>query len=713
MIDAKYNNQAPTSAAPGKKTPLALMIALSFSAAAVASDETQTTPADATMTVHGRALSLYRAQETAFATRTPTAIDDTPQSIQVLPRQLIEDQAARQITDLYRSMSGVSQYNYSYVTFRGFRQDHVLYDGVRGDPFEGLSIPQLFNIERVEVLKGPAAAVMGSGEPGGTINYTTKKPTYATKRHVAVTGGNQDFASAQVELSGSANAEQSQRYRLGIYQDHENPYRQNTDTRNRIIDLGYEWDAGDDTTIGLQYINVTQHIGGGRIRGIPTDDDGNFLAAPSWNANDASDYHDLEAQFYQVHMNHNVNDWLSGDVTFRYFENEDTQKYHESRSLKDTNSDGRNDTVTREYRDQLRTNKAGSVTANLVAQLDQHTILFGADYYRLDNEFTYHRAKRKDGVSDRSLTNPDYTPDDVSSYKSSLAKHTDSREERYGAYLQDQWQITDAWNVLSGVRLDGYRDEVVDVKKQTKEQYSGSGFSYRVGSTYKINTQFHPYAVIATGFVPQAAASQASDNGGPFDPEESLMYETGVRTYLFDNRVNMNVALYHITKENVLQTDPNDSDKQVAYGKVRSQGIEVDVLADLTANWVANLSYAYNDTLVKQGDEQFSNRTVGKRFANAPHNQLGLWTRYHFPAIDSSIGFGADYVSEQLTQDAQKVKSFTVYDMSWQTLWHDWKFQLNVKNLFDKSYAVSGFTEATGSFVGERRRVYLQADYSF
>lgn len=139
---------------------LFLAVLAGLSAQAFAADDTsQTNTAPAsndTVTVYGRALSLYRAQETSLATKTPTAIDDTPQSIQVLPQQLIEDQGARQVTDLYRSISGVSQYSYSGVTFRGFRQDQILYDGVRGDPFNGFAIPQLFNIEQVEVLKGPS-----------------------------------------------------------------------------------------------------------------------------------------------------------------------------------------------------------------------------------------------------------------------------------------------------------------------------------------------------------------------------------------------------------------------------------------------------------------------------------------------------------------------------------------------------------------------------
>ncbi len=91
----------------------------------------------------------------------------------------IDDQAARQVTDLYRSISGISFFSYAGVTLRGFRQENVLYDGLRGDPYAGFSVPQLFNIERVEVLKGPAGALYGGGDAGGVINYVTRKPKRA------------------------------------------------------------------------------------------------------------------------------------------------------------------------------------------------------------------------------------------------------------------------------------------------------------------------------------------------------------------------------------------------------------------------------------------------------------------------------------------------------------------------------------------------------
>src|SRR5690606_13426093 len=122
--------------------------------------------------------------------------------------------AARQITDLYRSIAGISFFSYSGVTFRGFRQDVVFYDGVRGDPFGGFDIPQLFNIERVEVLKGPAGTLYGSGEPGGLINYVTKRPSAeAGARFVGILG-NFDLYGGSAELTGALDGAGKIAYRL-------------------------------------------------------------------------------------------------------------------------------------------------------------------------------------------------------------------------------------------------------------------------------------------------------------------------------------------------------------------------------------------------------------------------------------------------------------------------------------------------------------------
>ncbi|AEF55289.1 TonB-dependent siderophore receptor [Marinomonas posidonica] len=664
--------------------------------------------------VQGRALSYYKEDETNLVTKTETSIDNTPQSVQVVTETLMEDQAARQITDLYRSISGMSQNNVSTVTLRGFSQDEILYDGLKGDPFGSFSIPQLFTIEQVQVLKGPSGAVYGAGEPGGVINYVTKKPTYEQQNTLQVTAGNKDFLSGSIESSGPANEDASQRYRVGLYSDGQDSYRNNVEEENQIIDLGYAWDIDQDNSLTVQYTDIHQYISGARLRGIPTDDDGNFLADTSWNNNEKSDYQELDAQVFQARLDHSINDWLESNVALRYFENTETQKYHEVVGLLDTDSDGVMDTTQRQYRDQVRTRQGITLAGNLIAELGDHTVLFGSDYLHEENSFLYYRAsKTADGVSNLSLTDPVYGQDDVSDYTMHLKTDEATTSDRLGVYAQDQWQITDKLNLLSGIRIDRFEESYQDhTSSDGEKQYNDTGYSTRIGASYHVNETWKPYASISTGFVPQDAEDQQDSVGGPFDPEESRQLEVGVRSYWLNNKLNINLAAYRIIRENILQEDPNDSDLLVAIGKVRSKGVELDVMADITPRWVANVSYAYNDTVVKDANDgiQYAD---GDRFANTPYHQLGAWTRYDFPAIQSSIALGSDYVSGQINRQGQKVKPYTVYDLSWQTHWQDWKFQVNVKNLFDKEYAVSGFTEKIGSFVGERRRVYVSAAYDF
>lgn len=686
---------------------LAVMLALPAHGVSRANDE------KLTITVKkGRAQSLYRSTGSQLATGTQTVTDEIPQSFQQLNADLIEDQGARQVTDLYRSISGVSQYSYSGVTFRGFRQDEIRYDGLRGDPFNGFAIPQLAHIEQVQVLKGPAGALFGSAEPGGLINYISKKPSAYQKSQLKISAGNQDFIGSTLDLYGALSDDKRHSYRIGLYQDHENPSRNNTDNRNRLIDLGYNWEISDQMQLLLQFSDIKQNLAGARLRGIPTDHAGNFLADMDWNANEASDFQHLDAQVYLARLNHQFNDWLSAELAGRYYQNQERQAYHEPAGLSDTDGDGRYDFSAREYRNQTRSNRGTTLAGHLNAKLADHTLLVGADYFDLVADYRYHRARKADGVNGLSLQNPIYNSRPTAQYRQRLVTDKDSQSQRYGLFIQDQWNITPKWALLAGSRLDGFKDSINNHQTGLTQSDHDSGLSYRLGSTYQLSQQLKPYLLWSTGFVPQDATSQDSSVGGPFEPEESELWEAGVRSYWLDDSVNLNLAVYQINKQNVLQTDPNNSDRKVAFGKVKSQGFEADLLADLTKNWVANLTYAYNDTRVKQFYDGL-NIQVGDRFANSPAHQIGVWTRYDIHALNSALALGMDYVSEQLNQSGQKVKPYSVFDASWQTQWQDWKWQLNVKNLFDKKYAVSGFLDRTGHFPGERRRVYLTVGRSF
>lgn len=686
-------------------------------------DESQdNTEATDRIQVIGRAQRLYRIENSAIGTRTDTPLEEVPQAIQVLPLELIRDQAARQITDLYRSISGVSAFSYSGVTFRGFRQDEILYDGVRGDPFNGFAVPQLFNIERIEVLKGPVGAIYGSGEPGGILNYVTKKPTPVPVRRVSLGAGNQDFLSGSAEFSGPIDDQATWQYRVGAYFDREDTFRFVTQLENRIADLSLRR-AGAFTDLTVQFTRLEQRFDGARLRGVPVDDEGRFLADRRWNHNEPTDFQDLEADVAQFRVDHEFSSATRGDLTVRWYENVELQNYHEPRGLRDLDQDGVVDWSLRQFRDQRRDNESLSLTANLVTDLQwgevKHRILVGGDWADVSADFSNRLlAPQESGgiVPGISLPNPVYGTVSAADYNLSQfpASTFQSEFESLGLYIQDQIELSERWNVLAGLRWDQFDEANVS----GGDQFDDSGVSYRIGSTFALTPSHRAYAVYATGFVPQSSSSQDPLIGGPFDPERSRLTEVGLRSRFFSDRLAMNVAAYRIVRENILQPDPagdrgNDGlDDLVAVGEVTSEGIEIDFLGDLGPNWALNFSYAYNDTRVTEATGSITN-AVGDRFVNAPQHQAGLWTRYDFPAINSAIAGGVDYVDEQISFSNQRVRSYTVFDLSWQTRFDRWLVQANIKNLFDKTYAQSGFLSRTGHFPGEPRRFYVSATLEF
>jgi iron complex outermembrane receptor protein len=452
-------------------------------------------------------------------------------------------------------------------------------------------------------------------------------------------------------------------------------------------------------------------------------DAGTFLTDRRWNHNETSDFLDMRAKVALAQYRFAPRDNLNVDFAARWFSNNEHQMYHEPMGLIDRDRDGVAEWMTRQLRNQIRDNEAFTANGNAVWRVNtgavEHKVLFGADVYQLDADFTAQTANSADlargagPVRGIDLFNPVYGASTWHDYNLAALpwRSTSTRSKRYGAYLQDELALTARWHLLAGLRWDGFKDD----DRIAGSSVDGNDLSWRLGSTFTVREGLNVYANVASGFVPQSAANQNPAAGGPFDAERSKQWEVGMKSLLAD-RVTLNLAAYRIDRSNIVQATSEvigGVNQLAALGLVRSTGMELDLLADVTDHWVLNLTYAYNDARVKDAGPSGITNASGNRFANAPRNKLGLWTRYDLPALNSAIGFGADHVGERVSLDGQTVKAYTVFDMSWKTSWKQWQFQANVKNLFDKVYAASGFIERNGHFPGEPRRVYLQAAYSF
>lgn len=423
--------------------------------------------------VTGRAREFYRVDDTSFATKTPTPVLNVPQSVQVLTRQLIEDQAARDTTDLYRSISGMTFFSYSGVTFRGFRQDEIRYDGVRGDPFAGFAVPQLFTIERVEVLKGVAGMLYGSGEPGGIINYVTRKPEFGEGHgQIEVTGGDRSLRGIAVEATGpfAWGDGDEWAYRLGALYEEEDSFRHNAGRESTILDTGMSWRPSDDTEITGQIHYYDVELPGNRLRGVPVDDQGDFLTSIHWNTNEPTDFLRMDALIGLLDIQHRFTDDFGASIKLRYVDNEESQEYHESRGPAASGST----LYLREFRDQERRNEEISLVADFVLERDladtEHTILFGAEAYRQDTAFQAQTARQFNPLDPEAslgpvppldLLNPEYGNSGIDFFRDGFEplRRSGSQARRYGVYVQDQVRLTGHWQLIGGARFDSFDDE--------------------------------------------------------------------------------------------------------------------------------------------------------------------------------------------------------------------------------------------------------------
>lgn len=672
--------------------------------------------------ITGRAQRLYRTNQTTIGKTAENPLD-IPQALQLLNAELIEDQGARDITDLYRNISGMTFFSYAGVTFRGFRQDEAYFDGVRGNPFIGFAVPQLFNVERVEVLKGPAGMLYGPGSPGGMINYVTKTPSDVFAGKITGVIGDYDRVGVSGEVTGPVDEAGRITVRLGGFYEERDSFRVNAGSENLIGDLGVGIALTDQTKVTLQASVYDQTLPANRLRGVPVDMDGNFLTDIRWNHNEPTDFATLKAQVYQARLASQLADNVRFDATARYSESSERQNYHEPRGAIDTDGDGRLDAVRRQFRDQYRDADSLSLAANLVADVQalglNHRILLGGDWAQEDLVFKSRLAAQASlggPVPNLSLFNPVYGLTGAAAYNLDALplSRAEDRSIRGGVYLQDQVRFGDRFIALAGVRWDRFEDD----NRTSDVDFEDSNLTYRLGLIFKPRQNVSTYVSWSDTFEPQGAGSQAADVGGPFAPVTGTQVEAGVKTALNGGRVQINAAVYQIVRENILQADQslppvNGRDQLRPIGEVTSEGFEIDVSTDLTANWVLTANYGYNDTRITgTAPGQSITNAVGDRFVNAPRHQAGFWTRYQVPKLRTAFAFGGEYVSERVGFNNERVKPYTVFDASITTAFDFAKVRLRVDNLFDKTYAASGFG-LQGSFPGEPRTVFVEVSRAF
>jgi iron complex outermembrane receptor protein len=315
----------------------------------------------------------------------------------------------------------------------------------------------------------------------------------------------------------------------------------------------------------------------------------------------------------------------------------------------------------------------------------RHNILFGVELARYRFAYDFERAS----IAPLDIFNPqygaqrgDFNPDFAEEYGAN----------NLGIYAQDLIEILPNLKVLAGLRFDSndifYRDTLADA---FDFEQSESDFSPRLGIVYQPSESTSIYASWSNSFNPQFFSRNRA--GKPFDPETGEQFEIGVKQEFFDGRLSATLALYELTRKNVLTTDPDDPDFSIQTGEQTSRGIELDVAGEILAGWNIIATYSHIDAFVSE-DESIS---VGERLVNAPKNSASLWTTYEIQTGGlQGLGFGAGLVfvgdREAQLPNTIELPSYLRADASIFYRRNNWRAALNFKNLFDtKYYRTQGF----------------------
>ncbi|MEH2286530.1 TonB-dependent receptor [Nostoc sp.] len=621
----------------------------------------------------------YRVPDASTATRTDTPLRDIPASIQIVPRQVLQDQKAVRLQDAVQNVSGVTQGgNYgglnagSYI-IRGFEQDGNFRNGFRDSDFFTLS--DIANLERVEVLKGPASVLFGQAQPGGIINLVTKQPLSEPYYAADFTAGSYDFYRPTLDISGPLNTDKTLLYRLNVAYQNSGSFRDFVDTERIFIAPSLTWKIGTKTTLNFDFEYLNNDTGfdrgivavGNRPAPIPIS---RFLGIPGENDSKNIVYragYRLEHQFSEnwqlrnavsITINKSNNfyaepDSLINDQFFiRYYENSkfETDNYS------------------------LQTELIGKfVTGSII-----HQPLLGIELNRSDGPVIFRDAILPPLDIFSSVNNSVIPTDPLeATFKARL------RTDRLGIYLQDQVTLLDNLKLLVGGRFDFTEQKNDDLLAGTSISQSDQAFSPRVGIVYQPIPPISLYASYSSSFVP---AIGNSANGSTFEPTQGTQYEVGVKADLSD-RLSATLAAYQITKTNVLTTDLNNPSFSIQVGEQRSRGVELDVAGEILPGWKVIATYAYTDAEITE-DNQLP---VGNLLKNvAPHN-ASLWTTYEIQRGSlQGLGFGLGlyYVGDRQGDLANSfiLPSYFRTDAALYYKRNNWKAAINIKNLFDERY---------------------------
>ncbi|AIB36088.1 MULTISPECIES: TonB-dependent siderophore receptor [Pseudomonas] len=652
----------------------------------------------------------YHATRSASATRTDTSIHETPQSISVVSKDVVEDIGATRLQDALDYAGGVGRANnfggqgLTTFTVRGFTTGEFYRNGFpinRGYP----NMPDANTIERLEVLRGPATMLYGRGDPGGTFNVVSKQPLAEPTVTLGSQLDDQGMQRATLDASGPLDEQGRLAYRLNVVGEGGETFRDHVETERYGVTPVITWQATDDTKVIFEgdFMRNNHPLDRGLTRF--TNQKGTASRDTFWGDKDVGKLHN-DNNMAQLRFEHLLNDnWTLGGG-FQWLDGTLQGNAIEANSLA---ADGHTLNRNFNYRKLEWTDKDAqlNLTGHFSTGAFDHTLLTGVEFEDYDYKSIIQRSS---AAYTSDIFNPVYGKPRPA--LTSTPTHDKENLKTYSAFIQDQVALTERLKVLAGARFERFEHEYETYVAGGKNwKASDNSVTPRVGAIYDLTDTLAIYADAARSFKPNTGASSG---GVGFEPEKGKSYEMGIKWEGLDRQLSVDAAIYQIDKKNVLTTDPLDPNSKVAAGQVRSRGFDLNVAGNLTPEWRVIGGYAYLDAEVTKDNTI----RVGSRLANIPRNSFSLLNVYEFQ--DGSLkglglGAGAKYVDERVGQTSNtpfSMDAYAVVDLlSYYKVNDKVRLNLDVKNLFNRDFEEGAFGNFY-AYPGEPRTVQVGIAYT-
>ncbi|HGS4501438.1 TPA: TonB-dependent receptor [Vibrio parahaemolyticus] len=649
-------------------TPLAVAIGSSLVVlSAVASEETNSTPsATETIQVYGHQYEGYAEHMPQSGTKTDVEWLDVPQAVSVVTKTEMQDRGAVRLVDALDGVAGVNntlgEGSRDQFMIRGFDSLNDMYrDGMRDDGTLQ-SYRSLANVERVEIVKGPAGALYGRGSAGGIINLVTKRANGDNFTHVKGSVGSNSQYVGQVDSSMAFSDKVNGRINLEYRQA--DSYVDHVDSNDFFIAPTIRVLPADGHTIDIDVEYAHQELV--PYRGVPSKNGKPVDLPVSTYFGGTNDYQESDSLRVAVDYEWRLNDqWVwNNRAAFNHIELE--QKG--TRQGKVTGNEV-SQTVNNFGYDPRTTT---TLQSELIWETNDNQLMLGADFNQIDIDLTLASDKT---LPPQNIYNPVVGPTPDPGFK----PFRDNTTTTTGVYVQDVYTWGDL-SLIGNVRYDSMELEQQKAGSG-KEKLDDDKVSYRAGLVYRINYDTSVYASLARSWQLPYAGIYINPKLAEFFHTD--LKEVGAKAYLLDNALMLNAALFQIDQE---QPQTNVDGDVIDKIEVRHQGIELEARGQITKQWDISVGYSYLDA---------EDKATGKKPNDVSDHLFSLWSTYQ---LDDNwrLGGGVKYVGDRYAgnDEAVALGDYTTVDLMAAYTTGRHKIQANAYNILDEKY-ILGATNGT------------------